>query len=106
MSKSNPHAIKAGQTLWFVPDQWSRAPAESVTIATVARAWATLTDGRRMSLAGLNLEFGRCHLSREAYGAGMALDRAWRAVTLPLIRPPHITAEDIAAIRAIVKGKS
>ena len=108
MSKSNPHNLTPGQTLWFVPDGNRRGGPEFVTAATVGTNWATLADARRVLLKTLEMEGyanGRCHLSRDVYEGGLALDKAWRAATLPYTRPRHVTAEDIAAIRAIVEGK-
>lgn len=80
------HELKVGQTLWYVPDRQRWSDPCEVTIEKIGRKWATLQGHYgRVDIETLCIDGGRysspgsCYISKEAYEAQVALNRAWAA---------------------------
>lgn len=80
--------LVVGQKLWYVPgDRHSptQRPHE-VTVASVGRKWATLTNRTRVDMGTMQVEYtgygwhGQCWLSRAEWEAEEYRQRAWRLI--------------------------
>jgi len=109
MSDANPHGIKPGQKLWFVPRR-GLYPAETITVSDVGARSAGIVgfvSGCRLRLDNLEVVVtpggylhGRCYIdiidipSREA---GVAADAEWAGLAerLGSPRPVNVTAANI-----------
>lgn len=110
---SNPHNLKAGQKLWYVPNDGRFESAREYTVKQVGRLFAELSDSRRRIRLD-NLEVyvpnysspGRCYLNQEEYVAEVALGRTWRSFKMRIDghhhAPKGMTLERIAQAQALL----
>ena len=92
-TKSNPHGLVPGMTLWRVGARGSGRnppPGEAVTVGKVGRVWADIGGGLRVNLTDLRvndrrLDVGRCHLSEDDYRRSTSADDAWTSFKRALI---------------------
>lgn len=112
----NPHGIKVGQTLWFVPRASYLGRPRDIVVTQVGRVWiyATTHEGAReyrFSLEHLHGDSGRLVVDRDAYEKANATNKAWQQLVRDLrdisgysgsIAPDGITLEKIEDIRMMI----
>jgi len=108
--------LRAGQKLWYVPVAARFEKPREVEVTKVGRRWAHLGECLRVDLETLRADGGgfpspgRCYLSRETWEQKQALNSGWESLRKeffdgwPSKRPPHVTLEIIAQIRALLSA--
>ena len=107
MSKLN---LTLGASLYFVPSYHTRVKGRVVTVDSVGRKWATLSNGYRVSLETGEFEPqnhgysnpGVLYESESAFLVEDALTRAWSSLVRDLQvakRPEGISLEVIGRVR-------
>jgi hypothetical protein len=115
---TNPHNIKVGQKLWFVPWREHRKRGD-VEIVRVGRKYgalntagsASIGHNDRLNLESLRVEVdgygtvGQCYLDREEYERREAAYKAWSALKAAIGYrcPEGVTVEDIAQARRLLR---
>lgn len=107
---NNPHNLKVGQKLWWVP---SRGDGENrpVTISAIGSKWATISGVRTFTQKPLRIDMrslvapvvqylpcGKCFLNLEAHEEDRLLERTWHDFyrRLGQFRPPAgVTVDQI-----------
>ena len=103
---SNPHNIKPGQELWFVPARYCNDRKEyAVTVAKVGRAWATVSNGPNCRFDLETLEFdtggynspGCVYLSQEQWLLEKKRQLIWLNIGHATSRrlPDHVSVEQL-----------
>lgn len=114
---ANPHNIKVGQELWFVPTRYgSKKREHALTVTKVGRVWAEVTGGHvgwRFDLETLQIDGkdytspGTVYLNKEVWFAEngrQSLRTRIRHIAEGGIRN-HITTEQLKAILEILESK-
>lgn len=108
---ANPHNLKIGQRLWYVPSNRKKEQAE-VVIEKLGHKWFTLVSKHYVrydvETLGSDTHYGAkdcLHLSREAYEAGIGLSKAlddFKAAVRRLRDADGITLEQINEVRRVL----
>ena len=116
MSKSNPHDLKVGQQVWFIPGRFdSNKAMRPVKITKIGRDWGYISYAEyRFDLKTLKVDGNNYSgpepivIDIEAHRAEVERKRLWwalRNLTAASV-PDHITAPDIQEILNKVKVPS
>lgn len=109
--------MKAGDTLWYVPEaSWMGSPRE-VIVSRIGRKWIAFNDGRQRRTSRADRETlrvphdepvgcGQLWPSREAWDRRTALDCAWVSLRIAIdgerVVPAGVTTERIEQARELL----
>lgn len=108
--------LQVGQKLWYVPADTRFESPREVEVTKVGRQWVQLGQRFRVDLETLCADGGnfpspgRCYLSRETWEQEQALKSGWKSLRKEFFdgwsskRPPHVTLEILAQIRALLSA--